>query len=209
MSAARLSGNAVAAAVAAGYLLLLPSLVRAAPIPAGPGLAPRSPQLMFYISRSMGAGAAMRPTFSFRLRQVRLGSNNGDPEGGDAFHSRELLSWQMEAHSDFRVQVGHRLTWDFTHQRLGSPSARAAIPLSLSRDARLRGGNSALEPRAMQPPRIVEAPRPSAFVAESTFRVITAADVASFNPTSLRPIQRGGHSPRTTEPRTLHESTLR
>ncbi len=100
----------------------------------GPGAAPQSPEVMLYFSHSIGAGGQPRPTFGLRVQQVRQASNSGDPESGDVMHHRELINWQMEAHSNFRpadlrVKLGHRLTYDFTNRRFGSPAVRSTIQL--------------------------------------------------------------------------------
>ena len=108
-----------------------------------PGLAPRSPEIMLYFSHSIGGGAgaaggggSMRPTFGLRVQQVRQGANTGDPDAGDSMQHRELVNWQMEAHSnlhisDLRVKLGDRLTYDVTNQRFGSPSTRSAMQIGV------------------------------------------------------------------------------
>jgi hypothetical protein len=99
-----------------------------------PGLAPRSPQIMLYLSHSIGAGSGGRPTFGLKIDQLRQTSNLGDPDGGDAMQHRELVNWQMEAHSnlhiaDLRMQLGHRVTYDLTNRSFGSPATRATMQL--------------------------------------------------------------------------------
>jgi hypothetical protein len=92
---------------------------------------------MLYFSHSIGAGAgsgSMRPTFGLRVQQVRQAGNSGDPEAGDPMQHRELLNWQMEAHSNLhlsnlRVKLGNRLTYDVTQRRFGSPSNRSAMQI--------------------------------------------------------------------------------
>lgn len=107
---------------------------------------------MLYFSRSIGGGSlaagTSHPTFGLRLQQVRQGSNSGAPDSGDVMHRRELLNWQMEARPDFhlgdmRVQLGHRLTYDITNARFGSPR-RSTIRLDIPslRDALPRRGIS-------------------------------------------------------------------
>ena len=97
----------------------------------GPGGAsPRSPEIMLYFSHAVGGGAgggSMRPNFGLRVQQIRQGGNNGDPEQGDSMQRRELLNWQMEAHSNLhlsqsRLKLGNRLTYDFASSRFGSPT---------------------------------------------------------------------------------------
>jgi hypothetical protein len=103
-----------------------------------PEAAPRSPEIMLYVSHSVGAGAGggpMRPTFGLRVQEVRQAANSGDPEAGDPMQHRELVNWQMEAHSnlhisDLRVKLGNRVTYDLTGHRFGSPSARSALQIS-------------------------------------------------------------------------------
>jgi hypothetical protein len=133
----------VAAFGVIGGLLWIAASVAVDAAPRGgfaPGMAPRSPEIMLYFSHSIGGGAAgggsMRPTFGLRLREVRQGSNTGDPEAGDAMQHRELVNWQMEAHSnlhisDLRVKLGNRVTYDVTSRRFGSPSARSAMQIGL------------------------------------------------------------------------------
>ena len=106
-----------------------------------PGLAPRSPEIMLYFSHSIGGGAgagggSMRPTFGLRVQQVRQAANTGDPEAGDPMQHRELVNWQMEAHSnlhisDLRLKLGNRVTYDVTNRRFGSPSSRSALQIGV------------------------------------------------------------------------------
>lgn len=102
-----------------------------------PGVAPHSPEIMLYFSHSIGGGGgSMRPTFGLRVQQVHQAANNGDPEAGDPMQHRELVNWQMEAHSnlhisDLRVKLGNRLTYDVTNQRFGSPAARSAMQIGV------------------------------------------------------------------------------
>jgi hypothetical protein len=107
---------------------------------------------MLYFSHSIGAGAgggSMRPTFGLRVQQVRQASNSGDPEAGDSMQHRELINWQMEAHSnlhlsDMRVKLGNRLTYDVTQRRFGSPSNRSALQIGIPslRNGRLNPAQS-------------------------------------------------------------------
>jgi hypothetical protein len=94
---------------------------------------------MLYFNHSIGAGAgsgSMRPTFGLRVQQVRQGSNSADPEAGDSMQHRELVNWQMEAHSnlhisDLRVKLGNRVTYDVTHHQFGSPASRSAMQIGI------------------------------------------------------------------------------
>jgi hypothetical protein len=101
-----------------------------------PGIAPRSPEVMLYISHSIGAGSGGHPTFGLKVDQLRQVGDSGDPESGDVMQHRELVNWQMEAHSnmhisDLRVQLGHRVTYDVTHRRFGSPVTRQTLQLGV------------------------------------------------------------------------------
>lgn len=139
-------GRLAALGVTSGLFWIAASIaVDAAPRGASfaPGLAPRSPEIMLYFSHSIGGGAGagggggpMRPTFGLRVQQVRQGANTGDPDAGDSMQHRELVNWQMEAHSnlhisDLRVKLGNRLTYDVTNQRFGSPSTRSAMQIGV------------------------------------------------------------------------------
>ena len=104
-----------------------------------PGVAPRSPEIMLYVSHSIGAGAGggpARPTFGLRVQQVRQAANSGDPEAGESMQHHELVNWQMEAHSnlhisDLRVRLGNRVTYDLTAHRFGSPSTQSAMQIGI------------------------------------------------------------------------------
>jgi hypothetical protein len=104
---------------------------------APPGLAPRSPEVMLYISHAVGSGSAARPTFGLKVDQLRQASNWGDPaEGGDGMSHRELVNWQMEARSDMhisdlRVQLGHKVTYDLTNRAFGSPATRSTMQIGV------------------------------------------------------------------------------
>jgi hypothetical protein len=99
----------------------------------GPGgAAPHSPEIMLYFSHAVGGGAggSMHPNFGLRVQQIHQGANNGDPEQGDSMQRRELLSWQMDAHSNMHlsqssVKLGNRVTYDFASSRFGSPNGSA------------------------------------------------------------------------------------
>ncbi len=120
-----------------GTLLWTASDAQAAP--PGPPLAPRAPQLMLYISRPIGGGGGgmgMMPKIGLRLSQIRQAPNLGDPEAGAAFQHRELLDWAIQGRSNVQLQLGHRVTWDFTRQAFAQRSAEPAFTMSL---ARLRG----------------------------------------------------------------------
>jgi hypothetical protein len=85
---------------------------------------------MLYFSHAVGGGAgggSLHPNFGLRVQQIHQGANNGDPEQGDPMQRRELLNWQMEAHSNLHLsqsslKLGNRLTYDFASSRFGSPN---------------------------------------------------------------------------------------
>jgi hypothetical protein len=197
----RLTANAV---VIGAVLVAVAVAAQAAP-PGGftPVLAPRSPQIMLYISHSIGGGPGSagsgftRPTFGLRVEQVRQGSNMGDPDGGDAFSHRELINWQMQAHSNFhisdmRVQLGHRLTYDLTNRQFGSQGGRSAMPIGTlsirngavtpveSRPAFAHSGTDAVTSR-------------DAFRDTSSLREIASAAVAALAPSRFTAVQRQLH----------------
>jgi len=104
--------------------------------PPGPGPAPRSPQVMLYFSHFVGGGAGGRPTFGLKVDQVRQASNLGDPEAGDAWQHRELINWQLQAHSnlritDLRVRLGNRVTYDLTNRAFGSPATHRTVQIGV------------------------------------------------------------------------------
>jgi hypothetical protein len=90
---------------------------------------------MLYFSHAVGGGAgggSIRPNFGLRVQQIHQGANNGDPEQGESMQRRELLSWQMDAHSNLHLsqshlKLGNRLTYDFASSRFGSPTRSMQI----------------------------------------------------------------------------------
>lgn len=193
-------GRLAALGITGGLLWIAASVaVEAAPRGGffSPGLAPRSPEIMLYFSHSIGgadAGGSMRPTFGLRVQQVRQAANTGDPDGGDSMQHRELVNWQMEAHSDLqisnmRVKLGNRVTYDVTNRRFGSPSGRSAMQIELPT---LR--NAPLNP-SQQRPLFARSSAPSPATHDSgrdnsSMREIAVAAVAALSPARFTSAQR-------------------
>jgi hypothetical protein len=163
---------------------------------APPGLAPRSPAVMLYISHSIGAGGAARPTFGLKVDQLRQASNQGDPEAGDGMQHRELVNWQMEAHSnmhisDLRVQLGHKVTYDLTNRAFGSPATRSTMQIGTPS---LRNG--VFEPPQQKPPSAhmpgsgSSASHGDSGLAASNVRELASAAFAALAPTRFTSAQR-------------------
>jgi hypothetical protein len=163
-----------------------------------PGVAPRSPEIMLYFSHSIGGGSgaggsSMRPTFGLRVQQVHQAANTGDPEAGDPMQHRELINWQMEAHSnlhlsDLRVKLGNRVTYDVTNQRFGSPSSRSAMQVGVPT---LR--NSPLSPQPKPLSARSSAPTPATHDSgrdNSNMREIAVAAMAALSPARFTSAQR-------------------
>ena len=96
----------------------------------GPRAAPRTPEVMIYFSRPVGAGpgaTGMRPMFGLRVQEVRQVGDSSNPAAtADPMRRREWLSWQADMRSAFhvssmRLKLGSRLTYDLTNYRFGSP----------------------------------------------------------------------------------------
>jgi hypothetical protein len=189
-------GGATAFRVSAA-LLCVAAAVAAQAAPFAPGLAPRSPEVMLYFSHSLGAGAgaSMRPTFGLRVQQVRQAPNMGDPEAGGSMQHRELVDWQLEAHSnlhisDLRVKLADRVTYDLTNRRFGSPGTRSAMALGLptlryaslnpSQSRPVFAHNSAPTPASREP----------AGRETSAFKEIAVAAVAALAPSRFMSAQR-------------------
>lgn len=114
--------------------------------PAGPPLAPRTHQIMLYLSQPMGGsgGAAVSPKFGFRVDQVRMMGQvrmmemAGAPDAGDPVQRRSLIGWQMDGHSgmhvsDMKLELGGRVTYDVAHGGFGVQSSRPGMAPSASR----------------------------------------------------------------------------
>lgn len=193
-------GRLAAFGVTSGILWITASVpVDAAPRGSffAPGSAPHSPEVMLYFSHSIGPGSgggSMRPTFGLRVQQVHQAANNGDPEAGDSMQRRELVNWQMEAHSnlhlaDLRVKLGNRVTYNVITQRFGSPSTRSAIQIGVPT---LR--NSPLSPS--QPRPLFARSSPPTPVSHdsgrenSNIREVAVAAMAAFSPARFTSAQR-------------------
>jgi hypothetical protein len=101
------------------------------PPPVGPSGPPRAHGIMLYLSQPIGGGggAAIRPKFGFRVEQLRMAGNTGDPESGDPMQHRPLVGWQMEGShnmsaSDMRVQLGNRMSYDVMRREFGSQGVK-------------------------------------------------------------------------------------
>jgi hypothetical protein len=155
---------------------------------------------MLYISHSVGGGGgSSHPTFGLRVDQIHQGGNYGDPDGGDPMQHRELVNWQMEAHSNFhisdvRVQLGRRVTYDVTNRSFGSARSRSTMALGVPT---LRGSPSA--PAGARPafahasvsaPSNRDAFHDAASRDASGIREIAAAAVAALSPARFTFAQR-------------------
>lgn len=170
-----------------------------------PGLAPRSPEIMLYFSHSIGGGGAgggsMRPTFGLRVQQVRQAANTGDPDAGDSMQHRELVNWQMEAHSNLqisniRVKLGNRVTYDLTNRRFGSPTARSAMQIGLPTLRNAPPGPSQPRPlfaRSSAPtPATRESGRDNSNIREIAVAAVSALSPARFTSAQRQTAQRQG-----------------
>jgi hypothetical protein len=98
--------------------------------PVGPAGAPSAPELMLYFSQSIGAGGtSAKPKFGLSFSQARQLPNTGDPRSGDAFQHRELIKWQMQAHSDISVELGRRVTYDLTRGAFAAQVSGSTIAI--------------------------------------------------------------------------------
>jgi hypothetical protein len=182
--------------VTSGLLWIAAGAVATAASPAG---APRSPEVMLYISHSVGGGGgSSHPIFGLRVDQIHQGGNSGDPDGGDAIQHRELVNWQMEAHSNFhisdlRVQLGRRVTYDVTNRSFGSPRSRSSMALGVPT---LRGSPSdsgarpALAHASVSAPSNRDAFRDASSHDASGIREMAAAAVAALSPARFTFAQR-------------------
>jgi hypothetical protein len=173
------------------------------------GSAPRSPEVMLYFSHSVGAGGAARPTFGLKVDQLRQGANSGDPLGGDVMQRRELVNWQMEAHSnmhisDLRVRLGHRVTYDLTNRAFGSPETRSTLQIGVPSMRASPPGASQPKPLSVQASALGSSSTPSSSslqrepfrdnsalrVDNSALREIANAAMAALSPPRFTSAQR-------------------
>jgi hypothetical protein len=104
-------------------------------------------QFMLYVGTSVGGGSGAHPMYGFRVEQIRIRANTESPsEAGTAFQHRELMNWQMERGSDFRLQLGRSVTWSATRRAFEPALASAAIVPTLG--ARDRASADAWRPQS-------------------------------------------------------------
>jgi hypothetical protein len=89
-------------------------------------------QVMFYIGKSVGPGAGMRPTYGLRIEQIRIRPNTPSQFGSDnAFQHRELLMWQMQGGADIRVKLGRNVTLNVSKHAFEPSHAASEISPTL------------------------------------------------------------------------------
>jgi hypothetical protein len=170
--------------------------------PEGPGLAPRSHQIMLYLIKPLGGGGgSLLPKFGFRVDQIRMMVNRGAGEGDDPFQHRPLVGWQMDGGSDMRasgmrVDFGGRVSYDvakgaFAAQAARSPLVAGPRQIPADRDITFSGsspiGTHTTETGFTTKARPVDT---RGFSTDSSMaRDIAAAAIATFKSSRLTPAQ--------------------
>ena len=91
----------------------------------------RSPQLMLYVSKTLGSSSSIPVIYGLRLEEARSPApltQISQPAGPGP---TQLLDLQMQAHADMQVEFGSRVSWDIARGTLGPTSTSSAFVIRL------------------------------------------------------------------------------
>jgi hypothetical protein len=107
-----LSGAALAAAAAASAGNIV-------------GMAPScsSPQIMLYVSQSLGSHGTSFRVYGLRIEEVRALTTSPQSAVVGSLRRSELIDLRIVPHSQIRIELARRLTWDLTHEAFGTQAS--------------------------------------------------------------------------------------
>jgi hypothetical protein len=104
------------------------------------GMTPVSggPQIVLYLTQSLGSGGKSVRQYGLRIDEIHPIPNSPLVTTVGLVQRRELVNLQIVPHSDIRLQLGRRLSWDFTSEEFGPQSSfsRMAIGVPITGIAR-------------------------------------------------------------------------
>ena len=97
------------------------------------GLTPVSggPQIVLYLTQSLGSGGKSVRLYGLRIDEIHPIPNSPLVTAVGLVQRRELLNLQIVPHSDIRIQLGKRVSWDFTNEAFGPQSSFSRIAIGL------------------------------------------------------------------------------
>jgi hypothetical protein len=88
----------------------------------------RGPQIMFYISRPLGAHSAPQ-SYGLRIEEASVRPATPGLTAFSLMHRRELVDLRFAGQSDTRIEFGNRVAWDLRGRRLGPLNDHPQITL--------------------------------------------------------------------------------
>jgi hypothetical protein len=89
------------------------------------------PQIVLYMTQSLWSGGKPVRLYGVRIDEIRPLPNSPLVTTVGLVQRRELLNLQVVPHSDVRIQLGRRLTWDFTSEEFGPQSGFSRLAIGL------------------------------------------------------------------------------
>ena len=93
------------------------------------------PQIVLYFTQSLWSTGKPERLYGVRIDAIRPLPNSPLVTAAGLVQRRELLNLQIVPHSDIRIQLGRRVSWDFTREEFGSQSgslSRVTIGLPIT-----------------------------------------------------------------------------
>jgi hypothetical protein len=97
------------------------------------GMTPVSggPQIVLYLTQSLGPGGKSVRLYGLRIDEIHPIPNSPLVTTVGLVQRRELVNLQIVSHSDIRIQLGRRLSWDFTREEFGPQSSFSRMAIGV------------------------------------------------------------------------------
>jgi hypothetical protein len=119
------------------------------------------PQIVLYFTQSLWSSGKPERLYGVRLDAIRPLPNSPLVTAVGLVQRRELLNLQIGPHSDIRLQLGRRVSWDFTREEFGPQSGLPRVTIGLPITAFERSETDHLQPwDPRTPPSILTIGRP-------------------------------------------------
>ena len=105
------------------------------------------PQIVLYFTQSLWSSGKSERLFGVRIDEIRPLPNSPLVTAVGLVQRRELVNLQFIPRSDIRIQLGRRVTWDFSSKEFGSASGRPRVTIGLPITGLKRSQADALQPR--------------------------------------------------------------
>jgi len=118
------------------------------------GMTPVSggPQMVLYVTQSLGSGSTSVRLYGVRIDEIHPIPNSPLVTAVGLVQRRELVNLQIVPHSDIRIQLGRRLTWDFTNEEFGPQASWSRVTIGLPISGIKRSQADNLQPWDLRAP---------------------------------------------------------